>query len=233
MNHSGEKVVKTGWRATNSISSWSWEGCEGRPATVEVYADAARVELQLNGRTVGTAKAGRDADYLTKFVLPYEPGVLTAIAYGAGRRRDRTYTRSPARAAAFDWTCNRRRPNSSPTVRTWRTSRSSSPTRTGSCRPLADRSVTVTVEGAGTLQGLGSAEAITTEGFAATSHRTFNGRALAVVRSGHEPGEIRVVVTAEGAPATHVILQVLPHAATHRQPSDTYSSVGTPAGGGH
>ena len=49
VNHSGEKVVKTGWRATNSIDSWSWEGCEGREATVEVYADAARIELQLNG----------------------------------------------------------------------------------------------------------------------------------------------------------------------------------------
>ena len=74
VNHSGDKVQKTGWRATNSIASWSWEGCEGRKATVEVYSDAKRVELQLNGRTVGYAPAGRDGEFLTRFTLPYEPG---------------------------------------------------------------------------------------------------------------------------------------------------------------
>ena len=74
VNRAGEKVVKTGWRATNSIASWSWEGCEGRPAVVEVYADATRVELHLNGRMVGAARPGRDGDFLATFSLPYEPG---------------------------------------------------------------------------------------------------------------------------------------------------------------
>ena len=78
----------------------------------------------------------------------------------------------------------------------------------GILRPLADRAVTVTVEGAATLLGFGTGEAITTEGFASPTHRTFNGRALAVLRSGHEPGDVTVTVTAEGVEPVQISLRV-------------------------
>ena len=78
----------------------------------------------------------------------------------------------------------------------------------GILRPLADRAVTVTVEGAATLLGFGTGEAITTEGFASPTHRTFNGRALAVLRAGHEPGDVTVTVTAEGVEPPQVTLRV-------------------------
>ena len=205
VNHSGEKVVKTGWRATNSIASWSWEGCEGREATVEVYADAARIELQLNGRTVGTAKAGKDGDYLTKFTLPYEPGELTAIAYAADGseigRRTLTSAGSTLRLAVqpetVDLVADGHDLAYLPIELT---------DDDGIVRPLADRAVTVTVEGPGTLLGLGTGEAITTEGFASPSHRTFNGRGLAVIRAGHDAGDVRVTVTAEGCAPVEVTL---------------------------
>ena len=53
VNHAGEKRSSVAGR-TDSIRSWSWEGLEGREATVEVYADAHRVELLLDGAPVGT-----------------------------------------------------------------------------------------------------------------------------------------------------------------------------------
>ena len=41
------------WKMTDARPSWSWRGCEGMKARVEVYARADRVELWLNGRYVG------------------------------------------------------------------------------------------------------------------------------------------------------------------------------------
>jgi beta-galactosidase len=79
----------------------------------------------------------------------------------------------------------------------------------GIVKPLADRSVTVNVDGPAGLLGLGSAEPITPEGFAGNSHRTFNGRALAVVRAGHESGQVVVTVSAEGCEAVQVRLQLV------------------------
>ncbi len=208
VNHSGDKVVTTGWRATNSIDSWSWEGCEGRTATVEVYANAARVELLLNGQTVSTAPAGRDGDYLTRFTLPYRPGALTAVAYGAdgseiGRR---TLTSAgpelqlQVEPEVSELVADGHDLAYIPIALT---------DAAGVLRPLADRSVTVTVEGPAVLLGLGSGEAITREGFAAPSHTTFNGRALAVVRAGHQVGDVWVTVASQGASEVRVPLRVV------------------------
>ena len=46
--------------------------------------------------------------------------------------------------------------------------------------------------GAGTLLGFGSAQPITEEGFSSARHSTYLGRALAVIRAGHDAGDITV-----------------------------------------
>lgn len=67
------------WRGTNSIPSWTWKGMEGMDATVEVYTSASKVKLFLNGKKVGTAKT---TGGVATFTIKYEPGELTAKAYG-------------------------------------------------------------------------------------------------------------------------------------------------------
>jgi beta-galactosidase len=57
--------------------------------------------------------------------------------------------------------------------------------------------VTVTVEGAGTLQGLASANPRSEESFTAAACMTYAGRALAVVRP-TDVGSITITVAAEG-----------------------------------
>ena len=42
VNHTGEKHSPSAWKMTNAIESWSWDGCEGKTAEVEVYARASR-----------------------------------------------------------------------------------------------------------------------------------------------------------------------------------------------
>ena len=35
-----KKMTGSAWRMTNAVESWTWPGCEGQKATVEVYSDA-------------------------------------------------------------------------------------------------------------------------------------------------------------------------------------------------
>lgn len=53
VNQSGEAMARTTWRSTDSAASWSWRGCDGRPAEIEVCAAEDEVELFLNGRSLG------------------------------------------------------------------------------------------------------------------------------------------------------------------------------------
>ena len=68
---------KSSWRCTNAIPSWSWRGCEGIMATVEVYTNAPEAELLLSGRTLGRAKTVKN---VATFTIPYAKGTLEARA---------------------------------------------------------------------------------------------------------------------------------------------------------
>mgnify|MGYP000057836938 CR=1 FL=1 len=81
VNHTGDRHSPSAWKMTNAMPSWSWTGCEERKASVEVYARAARVELVLNGHTVGSKMLKNDC--LAKFSIPYESGTLEAVSYDA------------------------------------------------------------------------------------------------------------------------------------------------------
>jgi beta-galactosidase len=75
-----EKPPITGWQLTRAVRSWSWPGCEGENAEVEVYARAARVELFVNGKRVGSGKPKKG---IVRFKTPYQPGELSAVSYDA------------------------------------------------------------------------------------------------------------------------------------------------------
>lgn len=80
-------LIKASWRGTNSIPSWSWYGCEGKTATVEVFTGADEVELILNGNVVGR----KPVKYKTAtFELTYEPGTLEARAFVNGKECGRS-----------------------------------------------------------------------------------------------------------------------------------------------
>ena len=206
VNHTGEKRRFRAGR-TDSIRSWSWEGLEGRVATVEVYADAHRVQLLLDGAEVGSGPVGSRRPYLAEFALPYRPGELMAVAY----RADGTEIGRDTLASAGPELQLSVRPETD-TLRADGADLAYLPIEltddAGVVRPLADREVTVEVSGVGTLLGFGSGEPICDEGFVRGRHSTYYGRALAVVRAGHEPGDVTVRVTAPGCEPTTVVIPV-------------------------
>ncbi|MFN2537543.1 MAG: glycoside hydrolase family 2 TIM barrel-domain containing protein [Mycobacteriales bacterium] len=202
------EVVHSGaWGWSDSVSSWSWSGHEGRPIRLEVYADADEVELLVNGRIVGKAPAGEGEEFKAEFDISYEPGEITAVAYRAGAEIGRTCLRSatgdPRLAVVADRT---------ELVADHRDLAFVTGTLVdadGNLCTGTDRSVTVEVTGPAQLQGFGSASPKTEEGFADTERTTFDGRVLAVVRPSG-PGEITVTMRAEGCPPCSVQMTAQP-----------------------
>lgn len=87
--HYGEHLIKTPWVISDSAVNWNWDGTEGKPVIVEVYAQGDEVELLLNGKSIGKKAAGKKAGFRTLFETVYEPGTLTAISYENGRETGR------------------------------------------------------------------------------------------------------------------------------------------------
>ena len=186
VNHD-KKPIKAAWRGTNAIPGWSWGGCKGRSATVEVYYDAARVDLFLNGKKAGSAKV---KDCRACFKVRYASGKLEAVAYdAAGREIGRNEEYSAYAPIHLMARPEKAEVRPGEVVYVPVTVEGAN----GVVESNADRKLSVTVEG-GELLGFGSADPRTEERFDAGEYSTYYGRALAVVRAGLS-GTVRVSVT--------------------------------------
>jgi beta-galactosidase len=192
VNHSGERPSKSVWRNTDAIASWSWAGCEGKTAVVEVYSDADSVELLLNGRSLGKKIMKKlKALFKTKFI----PGNLEAIAYDvAGKELSRSQLKSAAESTQLNITMDRTVLQANGRDLVFLSIEITDDH--GIVKVLEDTKVFIKVEGAGTLQGFGSARPFTEENFTDSEHFTYYGRALAVVRAGQHTGTIKVSISA-------------------------------------
>ena len=174
VNHEGEKHSPSAWKMTNATDSWSWRGCEGQKAFVEVYARAAKVELLLNGKPVGTKTLKNTC--LAHFRIPYDNGELTAVSYdSAGREIGRKTL-----VTAGEPTQLRIEPEAAPEQGKLCWVRLRYTDENGVTKPMERGKINVTVTG-GRLIGLGSACPFYTESYLDSVTDTYYGEALAVV----------------------------------------------------
>ncbi len=196
VNHAGEKGFWGKWRLTDAVHSWSWTGCEGKTASVDVYSGAYQVELFLNGRSLGRKTAARCT---ASFDVPYEAGELKAVQYDLTGNA----CGSDMLCSAGTETCLRLSPEKDTLCADGRDLLYlpvELTDRKGNRKVLEDVEITVKAEGSAELLGLGSADLQQDNPmpYCGSSIRTFRGRALAVLRSGNEAGKLRITVSAEG-----------------------------------
>lgn len=189
------------WAWADVVASWNWPGYEGQTLHVDVYCAQQEVELLLNGVSCGRQQAGPANRFAARFDVPYVSGELTAVGYEGGREMARWTLRSSGPAVALQAEAD----------------------RTALCADAQDLSyvtlslvdadgvrvfdatapITVQVEGAGTLAGLGSGDPVSEEGYTGPSRAAFEGRLLAIVRAADEAGAIRLTAQCPGmAPVT-------------------------------
>ena len=190
VNHTGDRHSPSAWKMTNAMPSWSWTGCEGRKASVEVYARAARVELVLNGHTVGSKTLKNDC--LARFSIPYESGTLEAVSYDAA---DHEMGRCKLQSAGG--TTRLTLDAEGPTVKPGHLCyiRLRYTDENGISKPLVRGNIQVQVRG-GTLVGLGSACPFNKHSYLDSETDTYYGEALAIVRMGD--GDAMTIAASDG-----------------------------------
>jgi len=194
-HHSHTIAGRAPWGWSDSISSWTWPGFEDRPVAVEVYADADEVALLLDGIEIARAPIGGERPMFAVLETTYRPGALAAVAYRSGVETARTTLQTAAGDLGLALRVDRSviRDDDADLAFVEIELRDSE----GRLVTSADRRVTVEVSGAAVLAGMCSANPKTEERFDSPTWRTFDGRALAVVRP-TGPGDVLVTATADG-----------------------------------
>lgn len=186
--HDSKRHSPSAWKMTNAMPSWSWQGCEGKKAHVEVYARAAQVELLLNGKSAG--KQSMKNNCLFTFRVPYENGTLEAVAYDAsgkemGRCALKTAEAETVLQAVPEET--QVKPGHLCFIRLQYADAQ------GIVKPAERGLLDVTVEG-GKLVGLGSACPYYELDYRGSKADTYYGEALAIVEAGSE-GTVTLTAT--------------------------------------
>ena len=206
LNRYGMPHSKTPWMYKDNIASWTWPGYEGKPAVVDIYADAEEVELFLNGRSMGRKPAGEEHEFTATYEIIYEPGELKAVSYNQGIEQEcfQLYTAKEhvEICAEVDRNCLKANGEDLAFI----TTRLVDINKTDNL--FATKKICVSVEGAGKLEAFGNADPQSLGRYDDTEWDTYDGYALAIVRASTKPGTIYITFEAEGCKTQVIEIEV-------------------------
>jgi len=173
---------------------WDWPGKEGQAIEVWCHSNLERVELFLNGQSVGAQDVQKDTHLMWK--VPYAAGVLEARGSKGGQvvlTAKRETTGAPARIRLVA-----DRPRVAADGEDVAVVEVRVVDAAGRLVPVADDEITFHVTGSGKLIGVGNGDPSSHESDKGDARRAFNGLCLGLVQATRTAGEIQVEATAPG-----------------------------------
>ncbi len=185
------------------LPHWNWPERMGKVTPVYVYTNGDSAELFLNGKSLGKrskdpqAPIVRDRYALRWLDVAYEPGELKAVAYRDGQELGTAVMRTAGAPARLRLTPDRTELVADGDDLSYMLVESID--ESGNVCPLAMNDVQFTVDGPGTIAGVGNGDHHYPAEFDANHVSLFYGKAMLIVRtSDGTAGAISVQATSDG-----------------------------------
>ena len=184
----------TGRPVLHLFPHWNWPGLEGKEIAVWVFSNLDRVELLVNGKSLGTKDVKKDSH--VAWNVPYAPGMIEARGYkgsAMAMTTKRETTTSPARLVMKADREELMADGEDVAMFAIEVQDAQ-----GRVVPMTDNEVTFTVSGAGKLVGTGNGDPTNQEPDKGTSRKAFGGYCMALVQAAKKQGSITVEATSPG-----------------------------------
>jgi beta-galactosidase len=199
------REVWSEWHWFDVVASWTWEGHEKTALTVVAYSSCEEVELFLNGRSLGRRPTDRASAFKASWDVPYQPGELKAVGYRGARQVAASALRTAKAVTQIAATPDRDRIEANGEDLSYVTVELKD--AGGTTNPRAENLLTFSVDGAGTIAGVGNANPTSVESYQRPERKAWQGRCLVIVRSGRQPGDIHLRVSSAGLPAARITIR--------------------------
>jgi beta-galactosidase len=181
---------------------WNWPGFEGKEIAVWVYSNLDRVELLLNGASLGIQQVKKNLH--PAWTVKYAPGTLEARGYKGDKvvmTARRETTGQPAKLVVH-----------ADRDQVWADGEDVAMVAVevqdaqGRVVPITDNEVAFTVSGAGKLIGVGNGDPTDHAPDKGSSRKAFSGLCMALVQSMKTDGEITVQAASPGLTPARVTI---------------------------
>ncbi len=178
---------------------WNWPGKEGQEIDVWCHSNLEKVELFLNGKSLGAKEVARNSH--VEWKVPYKPGVIEARGFKGGRQvlvDKRETTGGPAKILLRPDRHEIKADGEDVSLVEVQVVDGQ-----GRLVPVAGNDIVFHVSGNGKIIGVGNGDPSSHEPDKANKRRAFNGLCMVIVQSLKQPGEIRLEASSPGLePAT-------------------------------
>jgi beta-galactosidase len=196
-------VTLWGWHDVRH--SWNWQGQEGKVFKVEVYSNCEEVELFLDDRSLGCRPCFRTERFKTTFELPYQPGTLRAAGYVSGKPVAEQVLATTGKPAQIRLTADRATIEADGSDLSYITIEVLDDA--GRLHLITENNIYFTVNGAGKILAVGNANPLSEELYVGNQRKVYRGRALVVVKSTDEAGEIRLTAQGDGLDGANIVIK--------------------------
>ena len=176
---------------------WNWPGMEGKEIAVWVHSNMDRVELFLNGQSLGAQDMQKDQHLAWN--VTYTPGTIEARGYKDGRHIMTLKRETTGPAAKLVLRPDRQEiAADGEDVVVFAVEVQDAQ---GRIIPITDNEVSFMVTGPGKVIGVGSGDPTSHESDIGSMRKAFSGLCMAIVQSAKSPGRISVEATSPGLAA--------------------------------
>jgi beta-galactosidase len=190
------KIKQTIWSVWPTWESWTWPGYEGKDIQVEVYSKYPKVRLYLNKKLIGEQATAEEQQFKATFTLPYAPGILSAVGVSDNIESETTILQTSGNAAKIKLIPDRTKILADGQDLSFISIEVTD--KEGKIQPNAQNQLRFTINGPGVIAGVDNADIKDLDPYIGTARKAWHGRALVVIRSTRNAGDIKLTVSSAG-----------------------------------
>ena len=199
------KIKQTIWSVWPTWESWTWPGYEGKDIQVEVYSKYPKVRLYLNKKLIGEQATAEEQQFKAIFTLPYAPGILSAVGVSDNKESETTILQTSGNAAKIKLIPDRTKISADGQDLSFITIEVTD--KEGKLQPNAQNQLQFSINGPGVIAGVDNADIKDLDPYIGTARKAWHGRALVVIRSTRNAGDIKLRVSSPGLTEAIVIIR--------------------------
>jgi beta-galactosidase len=194
------------WHWQDVVADWTWPGYENTPLDIEVYSNCSEVELFLDNKSLGKKPSSRETEFISRWNIPYQPGMLKAIGYENNTEAASSVLQTAGTPVKVKLTGDRQSLKADGQDLSFITVEILDENNIRNTK--ATNLVQFEIEGQGSIIAVGSSNPFGLESFVQPRRKAYQGRCLVIVRSAREAGNIVLTASSEGLQQDQVTIVV-------------------------